>query len=58
MQVYKILTPFSYSQTHCVVADDMAEAEKLFSEKYPYTKILKIELFSQKRALLSSILLH
>jgi hypothetical protein len=45
--VYNILTPWNYSQTKCVVAENMAEAERLFLKKYPYTKILKIELYSE-----------
>ena len=43
LKVYNILTPYNYSQTSCVVAESMAEAEKLFLEKYPNTTILKIE---------------
>jgi len=46
MKVYTVLTPFNYSQTSCVVAESMAEAEKLFLERYPHTTIIKIEKFS------------
>ena len=46
MKVYKIKTPYNYSQTSCVVADSMGEAEKLFLEKYPDTTILGIEKIS------------
>lgn len=47
MKVYNILTPHNYSQKSCVVARDMAEAEKLFLKKYPMTTILKIELHAE-----------
>ena len=43
MKVYNIQTPFNHSQTSCVVAESMGQAEKLFLEKYPNTTILKIE---------------
>lgn len=46
MKVYNIQTPYNYSQTSCVVADSMAEAEQLFLKKYPNTTILKIEKHS------------
>jgi hypothetical protein len=46
MNVYDILTPYNYSQKSCVVANNMAEAEKIFLQKYPDTTILKIELHS------------
>ena len=47
MNVYDILTPFNYSQTSCVVAESMAEAERLFKKEYPYIKILEIKLHSE-----------
>jgi len=47
MNVYKILTVFNYSQTHCVVAESMAEAEKMFLAEYPHTTINGIELISE-----------
>ena len=43
MKVYNILTPYNYSQTSCVVADNMGEAERLFLKKYPNTTILEIK---------------
>lgn len=46
MKVYNILTTHNYSQTKCVVAKDMATAEKLFLAEYPTVTILKIELHS------------
>ena len=46
MKVFNILTHFNYAQTSCVVAEDMATAERLFKKEYPYTEILKIELHS------------
>ena len=45
MKVYNIQTPFNYSQTSCVVARDMAEAEKLFKDEYGFTtKIVSITI--------------
>lgn len=44
MKVYDVLTPYNYSHKTCVVAKNMAEAEKLFEEAYPYTTILEIKL--------------
>jgi hypothetical protein len=46
MKAYKITTPFSYSQTNLVIADNMGEAEKIFEEKYK-TRPEKIELISE-----------
>lgn len=46
MKVYKIRTGFSDYQNHCVVADNMAEAERIFNAKYWPTAILSIELWS------------
>lgn len=46
MKAYNILTPYNYSQTNCVVADSMGEAEEIFKKAYPYTTITKIELYS------------
>jgi len=46
MKVYKIQTPFNYSQTHCVVAENMAEAERLHKEAYPDLDIIEITLIS------------
>ena len=44
MQAYKIQTPYNYSQKHLVICDSMAEAEKIFMEKYPECKIIEITL--------------
>ena len=46
MKVFDIITHSTYSQTHSVVAESMAIAEKLFLEKYPFTEILEIKLHS------------
>ena len=46
MKVYKILTPYNFSQTSCVVAESFAKAEELFLEKYKQTTILEIELIA------------
>jgi len=47
MKVFDILTPFNYSQKSCVVAEDMATAEKLFLKEYPDIKILEIKLHAE-----------
>lgn len=47
MKVYDIVTPYTYSQKHCVVADSMGDAEKIFNKKYWPTKIIEIRLHSE-----------
>lgn len=47
MKVFDVLTPYNYSQKSCVVADSIAEAEKLFLQEYPDTKILEIKLHAE-----------
>lgn len=47
MNVYKISTGFGDYQNHCVVADTMAEAERIFNAKYWPTTIKTIELWSE-----------
>ena len=47
MKVYDILTPFNYSQTHCVVAKSMGDAERLYKEKYGPFRISKIKLHAE-----------
>jgi ribosome biogenesis protein Nip4 len=44
MKVYNIIAPGTYSQTHCVVAKNMGEAEALYLKEYPGSSIEKIEL--------------
>jgi hypothetical protein len=46
MKVFDIETSGSYSQTHCVVAESMAEAERVFNAKYWPTEINGIKLHS------------
>lgn len=46
MKVYDIDDGFGYSQTHCVVADNMGEAEELFCQKYK-TTVRAIKLHSE-----------
>lgn len=46
-KVFNVLTPYNYSQTSCVVADNIAKAEEIFLGKYPNTKILKIALHAE-----------
>lgn len=46
MRVYDIETEFNYSQTHSVVAESMAEAERIFNAKYWPTTIKAIKLHS------------
>ncbi len=47
MKVYKINTGFGDCQNHCVVADNMSEAERIFNGKYWPTTIKSIELYSE-----------
>lgn len=47
MKVYDIETVFTYGQTHSVVADSMAEAERIFKAKYWPTDIKAIKLHSE-----------
>jgi hypothetical protein len=47
MKVYDIETGFSYSQKHSVVAENMAEAERIFLAKYWPTTIKSITLHSE-----------
>lgn len=44
MKVYDIDPGY---QTHCVVAESMAEAERVFLKKYPYNTIKEIRLHSE-----------
>ncbi len=46
MNIYDIETAYSFSQTHCVVAENMAEAERVFTAKYWPTEIRSIRLHS------------
>lgn len=46
MKVYKIKT-CHVDQTHCVVADSMGEAERIFKAKYWPVTIIDIELLSE-----------
>ena len=46
-KVYDILTPFNYSQKSCVVAENIAHAERIFLKEYPNTKIIEISLHSE-----------
>lgn len=46
MNVYKINTGSGDYQNNCVVADNMAEAERIFNAKYWPVQILSIELWS------------
>lgn len=47
MNVYDIITPHNHGQTHSVVADSMAEAERIFEAKYWPITIERIELHSE-----------
>ena len=47
MNVYDIETAFTHGQVHSVVADSMAEAERVFNGKYWPTEIKSIYLHSQ-----------
>jgi len=46
MKAYTIKTG-RYYENHCVVADNMGEAERIFKGKYPYATIESIELYSE-----------
>ena len=46
LKVFDICTNYTYSQTHSVVAESMAMAEKIFLDKYPGTTINEIKLHS------------
>ena len=43
-KAYQICTLYNYSQKNIVIAQNMAEAERLFLKKYPNTTIGKIVL--------------
>lgn len=47
MKVYDVQDGFSYSQTHCVVADSLAEAEQLWYLRYPSNTIKEIKVHSE-----------
>ena len=47
MKAYKISTGFSDYQNHLVIADNMAEAERIFNGKYWPTTIKSIDLISE-----------
>lgn len=47
MRVYDIEDGYSYSQIQSVVAENIAEAERVFLGKYPYSKIKSITLHSE-----------
>jgi hypothetical protein len=46
MKVYDIETIYTYGQRHSVVAENMAEAERIFLAKYWPTEIKSIALHS------------
>jgi hypothetical protein len=46
MNVYTIEANGCYEQTHCVVAESMGEAERVFNGKYWPTEIKSIKLYS------------
>jgi hypothetical protein len=47
MNVYDIEDGFNYSQVHSVVAENMAQAERIFEAKYWPTKVKAIKLHSE-----------
>jgi len=47
MKIYDIKTTGTYSQPHSVVADSMAEAERIYTAKYWPVEIKAIELHSE-----------
>ena len=56
MKAFSVVTPFNISQTHIVVAKNMAEAEETFKQEYPYTTIEKIELVAEYVQIANSLL--
>lgn len=46
MKAFRITTGFGDYQNHLVIADNMAEAERIFNGKYWPTTIKAIELYS------------
>jgi hypothetical protein len=46
MKAFRVTTGFNDYQNHLVIADTMAEAERIFNSKYWPTTILSIELYS------------
>lgn len=46
MKVYDIQTNYSFDNIHSVVADSMAEAERIFKAKYWPTEIKSITVHS------------
>jgi hypothetical protein len=47
MKVYDIEDGYNYAQVHSVVADSMAEAERIYRAKYWPTTIKAIRLHSE-----------
>lgn len=47
MKIYKIKTGFGDRQNHCVVADNIGQAERIFKAKYSPITIISIELISE-----------
>ena len=47
MNIYDIEDGFNYSQTHSVVAENMAEAERIYKAKYWPIEIKSIKLHSE-----------
>ena len=47
MKVFDIITAYTYSQTHCVVAKTMGDAERIYKDKYQGTVIKEIRLHSE-----------
>lgn len=47
MKAFRITTGFGDYQNHLVIADNMAEAERIFNAKYWPATIRSIELYSE-----------
>lgn len=47
MNIYEIKASCGSSQRHCVVADNMAEAERIFKGKYWPITITEIKLYCE-----------
>jgi hypothetical protein len=47
LKVYDVNDGFCYGQIHSVVAENMAQAERIYKIKYPYNIIRQITLHSE-----------
>ena len=48
LRTYEIQSTHSYGERHCVVAEDMASAERAYLERYPEAVIQVLRLRSNR----------